>query len=76
MNNVWIFPHAVDGGWTRYVVKVVEVCQATCGKTFQNIIMNRSCTNPIPQYGGKYCEGPTEMKTPRPCLLDPCPGDG
>lgn len=61
--------NAVDGGWTRW--SEWNQCSTTCGNGTQT--RNRSCTDPIPQYGGEDCSGDT-IETKR-CHLRHCPGE-
>ncbi|XP_062609191.1 uncharacterized protein LOC134270936 isoform X2 [Saccostrea cucullata] len=59
----------VDGGWSSWSN---ASCSVTCGRG--SIIRLRSCTNPEPQNGGKYCDGvPFERKE---CFNKPCPVNG
>ena len=58
----------VDGGfaeWGNYTT-----CSVTCGGG--NEMRMRTCTNPVPQNGGKPCYGPTSES--RECNTQPCPG--
>ena len=59
-----------DGGWTSW--GNWSKCSVTCGGGTQR--RNRSCTNPPVAYGGKPCEGLTEMS--RNCNKHVfCPGN-
>ena len=58
----------VDGGydeWGNY-----SECSATCG--VGNQVRMRTCTNPVPQHGGKPCMG--SHSESRECNTQPCPG--
>ncbi|XP_045165423.2 coadhesin-like [Mercenaria mercenaria] len=49
----------VDGGWSTW--RAWYPCSVTCGAGTQTRL--RTCSNPKPQHGGKYCEGePDENK--------------
>ncbi|XP_065934945.1 uncharacterized protein [Magallana gigas] len=63
-------PCPIDGGlsiWNEW-----SLCSSTCGGGIQ--IRNRSCTNPVPQNGGKECEGETADSLD--CNAHECPIDG
>ena len=56
----------VDGNFTEWTSW--SVCSKTCG--LGQVHRSRSCSNPLPQYGGKFCSGnDTESK---PCNKGPC----
>lgn len=59
---------AVDGGWTRW--SEWSTCSVSCSNGTQ--IRSRSCTEPIPMFGGKDCEGYSEEV--KSCFLRHCPG--
>ncbi|XP_052280866.1 SCO-spondin-like [Dreissena polymorpha] len=65
-------PCGVPGNWTPW--SVWTPCSATCGTGVRG--RSRTCTNPEPQYGGPFCEGPAydkgECDTGIPC---PIPGN-
>jgi hypothetical protein len=63
-------PCAVDGGWTEWTAN--GDCNEDCGDGEQ--IFSRSCTNPLPEFGGAYCDGLNE-KT-ESCNLGECPIHG
>ncbi|CAH1239804.1 HMCN1 [Branchiostoma lanceolatum] len=44
---------AVDGGWTPWATW--SACSVTC--SVGRRLRTRSCTNPTPRYGGRYCAG-------------------
>jgi len=52
---------AVDGGWSPW--GNWSRCSKTCGTGYQ--IQTRTCTNPVPQYGGKDCQG--QLQQSRNC---------
>ncbi|KAK7506180.1 hypothetical protein BaRGS_00002292, partial [Batillaria attramentaria] len=61
----------VDGGWSDWFP--ASSCSATCG-TGGTQFFYRTCTNPVPAYGGSYCNG--AHYEPRPCSADvTCPAD-
>ena len=61
----------IHGGWTLW--SKWGVCAADCGYGVQK--RERFCTNPVPEYGGRGCEGPS-VET-QECVSDiPCPIDG
>ena len=45
---------AVHGGWSSW-----SQCSKTCK---DGAVQSRTCTNPIPKYGGKSCSGSTSQK--------------
>jgi len=67
-------PCAVDGGWTDY--SAWSACSKTCGGGVQT--RTRTCTKPVPRYGGKDCVGDakedracnSEKCKPEPCSID------
>jgi len=59
-------PCPVDGGFTEW--SVFTECSGKCGIGEQWYV--RMCTQPVPQHGGKYCEG--DITKPMPCDLKPC----
>lgn len=59
---------SVDGIWSSWTSW--NECDFTCGGGLR--YRNRTCTEPIPQYGGEYCSGnDTDVST---CNENPCPG--
>ncbi|KAG7471383.1 hypothetical protein MATL_G00123960 [Megalops atlanticus] len=60
----------VDGRWGRW--GEFGVCSRTCGGGVQ--LAKRECNNPVPENGGKYCQG-VRVKY-RSCNLEPCPNTG
>ncbi|XP_020627814.1 mucin-like protein [Orbicella faveolata] len=61
----------IDGGFTDW--GEYGVCSKPCG-TDGVKKRTRTCTNPLPQFGGKPCEGTSEET--QPCNVKPCPVDG
>ncbi|XP_071173065.1 A disintegrin and metalloproteinase with thrombospondin motifs 16-like isoform X1 [Mytilus edulis] len=60
-------PQPRDGNWS--VWSEWEQCSRTCGGGVKK--RNRLCSNPLPQYGGKQCQGKSEMF--KLCNLQECP---
>ncbi|XP_056002317.1 coadhesin-like [Ostrea edulis] len=60
----------VDGGWSAW--SAYSMCSETCGQGVQ--IKLRTCTNPIPRYGGNGCVGSTNAT--RSCQLRECSVNG
>ena len=58
----------VDGGWGEY--SDWSSCTVTCGGGTQS--RSRSCSNPLPAYGGKGCSGETTEN--KLCGSENCPG--
>ncbi|XP_028676837.1 thrombospondin-2 isoform X1 [Erpetoichthys calabaricus] len=59
-----------DGGWSHW--SPWSPCSVTCGEGI--ITRIRLCNSPVPQLGGKDCEG-SGRETQR-CEAEPCPIDG
>ncbi|KAJ7352814.1 hypothetical protein OS493_033624 [Desmophyllum pertusum] len=64
-------PCPVDGNWAEW--SSWSTCSKTCKEGKQS--RTRECKSPVPQYGGKLCDGkPNEIRI---CNKDvPCPVDG
>ncbi|XP_052105775.1 SCO-spondin-like [Mytilus californianus] len=63
-------PCPIDGNWSGW--SEWEECSVTCGGGLKT--RNRTCSNPEPQFGGKYCTGnDTHISK---CADNPCPIDG
>nr|SSC14284.1 Complement Factor Properdin [Channa striata] len=58
----------VDGSWGAW--SPPGPCSVTCGEGLQ--MSTRTCNNPVPKYGGRFCEGPS-AKTH--VCQSPCPGN-
>ncbi|CAI5677638.1 A disintegrin and metalloproteinase with thrombospondin motifs 8 [Oreochromis niloticus] len=56
----------VDGGWSSW--GPWQQCSRTCGGGVE--FSYRECTNPVPQNGGKYCEG--QRVQYQSCNIQPC----
>lgn len=66
---------SVDGGWSEYgPFTEWTVCSVTCGSGSQMRTRERSCNNPLPQFGGKICEGKLEETETKSCDMKKCPG--
>ncbi|XP_076099012.1 SCO-spondin-like isoform X4 [Mytilus galloprovincialis] len=63
-------PCPIDGNWTDW--SSWNECSVTCGKGLKD--RERTCSNPLPQYGGTPCAG--NATTSETCNDDPCPIDG
>ncbi|CAH3170414.1 unnamed protein product, partial [Porites evermanni] len=57
----------VDGGFSNW--SNWTKCSITCGTGFQ--LRTRSCTNPLPEHGGKLCAERSSAEG-RNCTLQPC----
>lgn len=60
----------VDGGWSAW--GPWQQCSRTCGGGVE--FSYRECTNPVPQNGGKYCEG--QRVQYQSCNTKPCESSG
>lgn len=56
----------VDGGWSSW--GPWQQCSRTCGGGVE--FSYRECTDPVPQNGGKYCEG--QRVQYQSCNIQPC----
>ncbi|XP_067656112.1 SCO-spondin-like isoform X2 [Haliotis asinina] len=69
----------INGGLSQWTQWSVPACSVTCGSAAtRTVTRTRSCTNPVPQFGGRDCTGlgntfETEVRN---CGLSPCPTDG
>ena len=59
----------VDGRWSGW--SAWSPCSVTCGNGRQE--RTRRCDTPVPEYGGKFCDGPA--KEYHNCEEDDCPGN-
>ncbi|XP_063400308.1 A disintegrin and metalloproteinase with thrombospondin motifs adt-1-like isoform X2 [Mytilus trossulus] len=67
----------IDGGWSSYDVwSSWSVCSVTCGGGVTSRSRNRTCSNPVPKYGGKQCIGNEVENVTSDCNISPCPIDG
>ncbi|XP_053376701.1 SCO-spondin-like [Mercenaria mercenaria] len=60
----------IDGSWSDW--SAWFGCSVTCGQGTDK--RYRACNNPLPQNGGRYCQGPFSESTN--CTLVSCPVDG
>lgn len=68
----------VDGNWSDYTaVSWNDDCSTTCKCDYgvESGYKNRTCTNPVPAYGGKDCVGESFAIDVRQCTLKECPGN-
>ncbi|KAK7475537.1 hypothetical protein BaRGS_00033226, partial [Batillaria attramentaria] len=63
-------PQPVHGGWSSWAEW--SECSRTCGKGVQ--ARERGCTRPLPQYGGRSCEG--DVRQHKLCNVQDCPSEG
>ncbi|XP_041377041.1 A disintegrin and metalloproteinase with thrombospondin motifs 16-like [Gigantopelta aegis] len=60
-------PHPVDGNWSQWTAW--SQCTRSCGTGVKQ--RTRHCGSPVPQYGGKPCEGKALLQ--KLCSLQECP---
>ncbi|XP_048251341.1 SCO-spondin-like [Haliotis rufescens] len=67
----------INGGFTQWTQWTTPSCGITCGST-NSIVRSRtrSCTNPLPRFGGQQCIGETLETTTQLCVFNPCPVNG
>ena len=53
----------INGHWGRW--GPWSKCSRNCGQGYQT--QSRTCDDPKPEYGGKYCKGP--LVRIRPCMM-------
>ncbi len=70
VQNCTIVDCPINGGWTIW--GFWETCSKSCGTGEQ--MRHRTCTNPIPFYGGKMCDG--QNREMQACTTINCPIDG
>lgn len=61
------FPNRIVGGWSSWTT---YSCTKSCGGG--HAFRLRSCTNPVPLFGGSDCQGQTYEYLP--CNTHPCHG--
>ncbi|XP_046373382.2 SCO-spondin-like isoform X11 [Haliotis rufescens] len=75
--SCFLTPCPIDGGLTQWSQWSVPTCPFTCGASItRTASRTRSCTNPIPQNGGRNCTGNRFETETRSCNLPSCPVDG
>ncbi|XP_067653612.1 SCO-spondin-like isoform X2 [Haliotis asinina] len=67
----------INGGYTLWTQWTTPSCGITCGST-SSIVRSRfrSCTSPVPRFGGQQCFGGTLQTILQPCIFNPCPVNG
>ncbi|CAC5416983.1 unnamed protein product [Mytilus coruscus] len=70
--NVLLFRLVVNGGWSNYTIVWTE-CSNNCGDGNQTEQKTRTCTNPMPMYGGENCTGNASLMVQHSCFLRKCP---
>ncbi|KAL3852080.1 hypothetical protein ACJMK2_015767 [Sinanodonta woodiana] len=64
----------IDGGWSAWTSWIsAGTCNATCSGCNEIQTRNRTCTNPIPQNGGRQCNGTSNESQAIPCGSSTCP---
>ncbi|XP_063690504.1 coadhesin-like [Bolinopsis microptera] len=63
-------PQPVDGGWSEF--GDWSECSVECGGGSQT--RTRTCSNPVPEYGGANCQGQSDEA--QDCNSQECPIDG
>ncbi|KAK7095383.1 hypothetical protein V1264_006798 [Littorina saxatilis] len=63
----------IDGGWSAWSSSVTGTCSQSCGGGYKTRTDRRTCTNPAPQNGGRFCSGDNAELTVRPCNTQACP---
>ncbi|KAK6176120.1 hypothetical protein SNE40_014463 [Patella caerulea] len=70
-------PCPVNGGWTSFGSwRNSGTCSKTCGGGSQQQVQTRTCTQPVPAYGGAQCSGGSSQQKFIECNADPCPVNG
>ncbi|KAM9469653.1 A disintegrin and metalloproteinase with thrombospondin motifs 15 [Clarias gariepinus] len=69
-SNITTIKPRVDGQWAKW--GAYGACSRTCGGGVQ--LAKRECSSPVPENGGKYCQG-LRVKY-RSCNLEPCKYSG
>jgi hypothetical protein len=57
-----------DGNWADW--SEWDSCSSTCGEGNQTRV--RTCTNPVPHFGGKDCSDTNTETEIKPCSTDTC----
>ncbi|XP_067684447.1 coadhesin-like [Haliotis asinina] len=67
----------VNGGWSAYGSwSAYSTCTKTCGGGTMSRFRTRSCTEPLPAYGGASCSGRERDTQTARCNTHKCPVDG
>lgn len=65
----------VNGGWSLYSIwSPWSACSVSCGNGMTHRTRSRTCSNPIPKYGGRMCSGNTTDTSFAICNNIICPG--
>ena len=67
--NKYLVP--IDGGLTSW--STWSTCTETCGTGTRS--RTKTCTNPLPQNGGKDCTGLGDTQQQEDCNTQNCPGN-
>ncbi|XP_067682690.1 A disintegrin and metalloproteinase with thrombospondin motifs adt-1-like [Haliotis asinina] len=66
----------IHGGYSLWSKWSLVPCRATCGANVTSVKTRfRSCTNPVPNHGGRSCSGPSFETNSFTCGLNACPVD-
>ncbi|XP_071104564.1 SCO-spondin-like isoform X2 [Haliotis cracherodii] len=66
----------VHGGISQWGPWNNPPCPVTCGQGIRSLSRNRTCTEPVPQFGGRTCSETKEDTIRITCSLANCPIDG
>ncbi|XP_048258941.1 A disintegrin and metalloproteinase with thrombospondin motifs adt-1-like isoform X3 [Haliotis rufescens] len=73
--NCFLWECPVDGGYAAWSAWSLVPCSATCGINATTVrTRSRTCTNPVPQYGGALCQGLSFETGQVACTPEPSSG--